>query len=110
MLTAELIRRKRDGYELSADEISQLVNGIADGTVTDAQVGALAMAIVWRGMSAAERIALTGAMTRSGDVLDWSRCRAERSGAGQALDRRRGRQGEPAAGADPRRVRRRACR
>ncbi len=72
MLTAELIRRKRDGYELSADEISQLVRGIADGTVTDAQVGALAMAIVWRGMTAAERIALTGAMTRSGDILDWS--------------------------------------
>jgi thymidine phosphorylase len=72
MLTAELIRRKRDGYELSADEISQLVRGIADGTVTDAQVGALAMAIVWRGMTAGERIALTGAMTRSGDILDWS--------------------------------------
>ena len=72
MLTAELIRRKRDGYELSAEEISQLVDGIADGTVTDAQVGALAMAIVWRGMTAGERIALTGAMTRSGDILDWS--------------------------------------
>jgi thymidine phosphorylase len=72
MLTAELIRRKRDGNELSDDEISQLVAGIADGTVTDAQVGALAMAIVWRGMSPAERVALTGAMTRSGDVLDWS--------------------------------------
>jgi thymidine phosphorylase len=72
MLTAELIRRKRDGYELSADEISQLVGGIADGTVTDAQVGALAMAIVWRGMTSGERIALTGAMTRSGDILDWS--------------------------------------
>ncbi|HET6868494.1 MAG TPA: thymidine phosphorylase [Solirubrobacteraceae bacterium] len=72
MLTAELIRRKRDGLELSEDEISQLVHGIADGSVTDAQVGALAMAIVWRGMSGAERVALTGAMTRSGDVLDWS--------------------------------------
>ena len=72
MLTAELIRRKRDGHELSADEISQLVRGISDGTVTDAQVGALAMAIVWRGMTVAERIALTGAMTRSGDILDWS--------------------------------------
>ncbi|HKO28032.1 MAG TPA: thymidine phosphorylase, partial [Solirubrobacteraceae bacterium] len=72
MLTAELIRRKRDGLELSEDEISQLVFGIADGSVTDAQVGALAMAIVWRGMSAGERVALTGAMTRSGDVLDWS--------------------------------------
>jgi thymidine phosphorylase len=72
MLTAELIRRKRDGLELSEQEISQLVFGIADGSVTDAQVGALAMAIVWRGMSPAERVALTGAMTRSGDVLDWS--------------------------------------
>ena len=72
MLTAELIRRKRDGDSLSADEIAQLVGGIADGTVTDAQVGALAMAIVWRGMDAAERVALTGAMTRSGDVLDWT--------------------------------------
>ena len=72
MLTAELIRRKRDGLELSDAEIAALVGGIADGTVTDAQVGALAMAIVWRGMSPAERVALTGAMTRSGDVLDWS--------------------------------------
>jgi thymidine phosphorylase len=72
MLVAELIRRKRDGGELSAPELEQLVAGIADGTVTDAQVGALAMAIVWRGMSAAERVALTGAMTRSGEVLDWS--------------------------------------
>jgi thymidine phosphorylase len=73
MLTAELIRRKRDGFELSADEIYDLVAGIADGAVTDAQVGALAMAIVWRGMTAEERIALTGAMTRSGEVLDWSK-------------------------------------
>jgi thymidine phosphorylase len=72
MLTAELIRRKRDGLELSEDEIFELVRGIADGSVTDAQVGALAMAIVWRGMNADERVALTGAMTRSGDVLDWS--------------------------------------
>jgi thymidine phosphorylase len=72
MLVAELIRRKRDGGELSAPEIEQLVTGITDGTVTDAQVGALAMAIVWRGMTATERVALTGAMTRSGEVLDWS--------------------------------------
>jgi thymidine phosphorylase len=72
MLTAELIRQKRDGGELSPPQIEQLVFGIADGTVTDAQVGALAMAIVWRGMTAAERVALTGAMTRSGDVLGWS--------------------------------------
>jgi thymidine phosphorylase len=72
MLTAELIRRKRDGGELSAAEIEQLVGGITDGSVSDAQVGALAMAILWRDMTAAERVALTGAMTRSGEVLDWS--------------------------------------
>jgi thymidine phosphorylase len=73
MLVAEVIRRKRDGGELSVEEISELVAGIADGDVTDAQVGALAMAmaIFLRGMTAQERVALSGAMTRSGDVLDW---------------------------------------
>jgi thymidine phosphorylase len=68
----ELIRRKRDGGELTEEELHHLVRGIADGSVSDAQVGALAMAIVLRGMTAAERIALTAAKTRSGEVLDWS--------------------------------------
>jgi thymidine phosphorylase len=72
VLIAELIRRKRDGGELTADEIEFLVAGITDGSVSDAQVGALAMAILLQGMTADERIALTGAKTRSGDVLDWS--------------------------------------
>jgi len=69
---AELIRRKRDGGELSDDELAFLVRGIADGTLTDAQVGALAMAILLQGMSPEERIAFTRHKTRSGDVLDWS--------------------------------------
>ena len=72
MLAAELIRKKRDGHELSAPEIEEFVAGITDGSVSDAQVGAFAMAVVWRGMTGGERVALTGAMTRSGDVLDWS--------------------------------------
>jgi len=71
MLVPELIRKKRDGDELRAEEIEQLVGGITDGSVTDAQVGALAMAIVWRGMTGPERVALTGAMMRSGEVLHW---------------------------------------
>jgi thymidine phosphorylase len=83
VLIAELIRRKRDGGELSEEEVEFLVAGIADGSVSDAQVGALAMAVVLRGMSAPERIALTGAMTRSGDVLDWS----EAGLPGPALDK-----------------------
>ena len=72
MYVPDLIRIKRDGGELSEDQIGALVKGIADGSVSDAQVGALAMAIVLRGMTATERIALTGAMRDSGDVLDWS--------------------------------------
>jgi thymidine phosphorylase len=72
VLAPELIRRKRDGAELSSEEIAFLVGGLTDGSLTDAQAGALAMAICWRGMTDAERVALTGAMTRSGEVLDWS--------------------------------------
>jgi thymidine phosphorylase len=72
VLIPELIRKKRDGGELTAEEIEFIVRGITDGSVTDAQVGALAMAILLQGMTADERIALTGAKTRSGDVLDWS--------------------------------------
>jgi thymidine phosphorylase len=72
VLAQELIRRKRDGSALAPREIEWLVRGISDGFVTDAQVAALAMAVVLRGMTAEERIALTGAMMRSGEVLDWS--------------------------------------
>nr|MBA3261867.1 thymidine phosphorylase [Thermoleophilaceae bacterium] len=72
MHIAELIRRKRDGGELTDEELAFLVRGIADGTLTDAQVGALAMAILLQGMTAEERISFTRHKTRSGDVLDWS--------------------------------------
>jgi thymidine phosphorylase len=83
VLIPELIRKKRDGGELTAEEIEFIVRGITDGSVTDAQVGALAMAILLQGMTADERIALTGAKTRSGDVLDWS----EAGLPGPALDK-----------------------
>ena len=72
MYVPDLIRIKRDGGELSEDEIRALVTGIGDGSVSDAQVGALAMAVVLRGMTPDERIALTAAMRDSGDVLDWT--------------------------------------
>jgi thymidine phosphorylase len=71
MLAAEVIRRKRDGHELSAGEIRFLVAGITDGSLSDAQVGALAMALFVRGMEPDERVALTAAMTGSGTVLEW---------------------------------------
>ena len=74
-LPAEIIRRKRDGGTLSAAEIEAFVHGLATPDEAtrwgDAQVGAMAMAILLRGMDAAETVALTAAMTRSGEVLRW---------------------------------------
>ena len=71
MLASEVIRRKRDGRALTTEEIGFLVSGITDGSLSDAQVGALAMAMFLRGMETDERVALTSAMTRSGEVLQW---------------------------------------
>ena len=71
MLAAEVIRRKRDGQTLTPEELQFVVGGITDGSLSDAQVGALAMALFLRGMEPAERVAFTAAMTRSGAVLEW---------------------------------------
>ena len=72
MLPQEIIRRKRDGRPLAAAEIAEFVAGIADGTVSEGQVAALAMAVFFNGMGRDEAVALTLAMRDSGDVLDWS--------------------------------------
>ena len=72
MLVQEIIRRKRDGTSLSPDQIAQMVHGITSGAVTEGQAAAFAMAIFFRGMTTAECAALTTAMMRSGEVLDWS--------------------------------------
>jgi len=68
---AELIREKRDGATLREDEIARLVAGIVDGSVSDGQVAAFAMAVYFRGMTREECASLTRAMSRSGAVLDW---------------------------------------
>lgn len=72
LLPAEIIRAKRDGRALSPAQIQAFVRGLVDGGFADSQAAALAMAIVWRGMDRAECVALTEAMTHSGEVLDWS--------------------------------------
>ncbi|MEP3278559.1 MAG: thymidine phosphorylase [Stappiaceae bacterium] len=72
MLPQEIIRKKRDGGKLSADEIAFFINGLTDQSVTEGQVAALAMAVFFQGMSIDERAALTLAMRDSGTVLDWS--------------------------------------
>jgi pyrimidine-nucleoside phosphorylase len=67
---AELIQRKRDGGELSADELAELVLGYTRGEIPDYQMAAFLMAVYFRGLSGAETFALTDAMIRSGDTLD----------------------------------------
>ncbi|HYG87438.1 MAG TPA: thymidine phosphorylase [Azospirillum sp.] len=71
MLSQEIIRRKRDGHRLDTAEIEAFVRGIADGSVTEGQAAAFAMAVFFRGMTLDERVDLTRAMARSGRVLDW---------------------------------------
>jgi thymidine phosphorylase len=72
MLAQEVIRRKRDGGKLSAEEIVFFVRGITSGAVSEGQIAALAMATVLNGMERDEAVALTLAMRDSGAVLDWS--------------------------------------
>jgi pyrimidine-nucleoside phosphorylase len=67
---AELIERKRNGEELSADEISGLILGYARGEIPDYQLAAWCMAVYFRGLNGAETFALTDAMIRSGETLD----------------------------------------
>lgn len=71
-LPVEVIRRKREGEVLSAEEIQNFVAGITDGSVSEGQIAALAMATFFKGMNIEERVALTCAMRDSGDVMDWS--------------------------------------
>jgi pyrimidine-nucleoside phosphorylase len=66
----DLIRKKRDGGELSAAEIGFLVNAYTEGGVPDYQVASWLMTVVLRGMTRAETAALTHAMLHSGEVLD----------------------------------------
>ncbi len=73
MLFTETIRKKRDGRELSPEEIDFFVRGLTDGSLPAEQVSALAMAIVINSMSLAEVSRLASGMAHSGTVLDWSR-------------------------------------
>ena len=67
---AELIRRKRDGEQLAADEIAELVLAYARGEVPDYQMAAFCMAVYFRGLNGAETFALTDAMIRSGETIE----------------------------------------
>lgn len=68
----DLIRKKRDGGELSRDEIASMVNAYTCGDIPDYQVSAWLMAVVLRGMTRAETASLTDSMLHSGELLDLS--------------------------------------
>ena len=70
-LPQEAIRAKRDGRPLSDDAITAFIAGVGDGTISEGQAAALAMAVYFNGMTAPECVALTRAMTTSGRVLEW---------------------------------------
>jgi thymidine phosphorylase len=71
MLPQEIIAKKRDGEALTAEEIRFFVQGLTDESITEGQVGAMAMAVLIMGMEMPERVALTRAMRDSGTVLKW---------------------------------------
>jgi len=71
MLPQEVIRRKRDGAALSRDEVRGFIAGLTEGSVSEGQVAAFAMAVFFKGMSREEAVGLTLAMRDSGTVLRW---------------------------------------
>jgi pyrimidine-nucleoside phosphorylase len=71
MRVVDLIRRKRDGHELTPAEISAIIAGYTEGDIPDYQIASLLMAILWRRLASSELAALTEAMLHSGDVLSF---------------------------------------
>jgi thymidine phosphorylase len=67
----EVIRRKRDGQALTREEIEALVQALTDGSLSDGQAAAFAMAVYFQDMTADERLSLTQAMADSGERLTW---------------------------------------
>jgi len=72
MRIVDIIKKKRDGQELSPSEMALLVQGYTRGEIPDYQMAAFLMAVLWRGMSFQETLLLTDEMVKSGHVLDLS--------------------------------------
>ncbi|GIO83617.1 pyrimidine-nucleoside phosphorylase [Paenibacillus faecis] len=75
MRAVDLIRKKRDGQELTHEEIGFLIKGYSEGAIPDYQMAAWAMAVYYQGMSARETADLTMHMASSGDMIDLSSIR-----------------------------------
>ncbi|WP_203287762.1 pyrimidine-nucleoside phosphorylase [Metabacillus sp. cB07] len=73
MRIVDLIEKKRDGKELTKEEISFIIKGYTNGDIPDYQISALTMAIFFKGMTKEERANLTMEMVHSGDTIDLSK-------------------------------------
>ncbi len=73
MRIVDIIEKKRDGEELTTEEIQFFIKGYTDGTIPDYQISALLMSIYFQGMTEKERADLTMAMVDSGDKIDLSK-------------------------------------
>ncbi|HEX6728550.1 MAG TPA: hypothetical protein VF074_00990, partial [Pyrinomonadaceae bacterium] len=72
MRPQDVIRKKRDGQELTREEIGFFIEGVTNGRIADYQISALLMAIYLKGMNQREQQNLTEAMLESGSILDFS--------------------------------------
>lgn len=72
MRMVDLIEKKRDGHELSTEEINFIIEGYTKDTIPDYQMSAFAMAVFFKDMTPRERADLTMAMVHSGDTIDLS--------------------------------------
>ncbi|RNB86888.1 pyrimidine-nucleoside phosphorylase [Brevibacillus fluminis] len=72
MRMVDVIEKKRNGHELTQQEIQFLIKGYTNGDIPDYQMSAFAMAVYFQGMTQAERVYLTEAMVQSGDQIDLS--------------------------------------
>lgn len=73
MRMVDLIEKKRDGKELSKEEVQFIIKGYTEGSIPDYQISSLMMAIYFQGMTEKERADLTIAMVESGDQIDLSK-------------------------------------
>jgi len=85
----DIVLKKRNGHELTREEINYLIDGFVSGSIPDYQMAAWAMAVYFQGLSEAETVYLTESMVNSGDTIDLSTisgCKVDKHSTGGVAD------------------------